>query len=438
MSHASPLTLDRDHARPRTAPAPPCPAVEERLSTLLRPALDACAADYQALGLRGRILTLPIMTALLLALVWRQVSSVTDLVRLAAREPVLWAPPLQITQQALSLRLRQFPHTLVFQVFTDLLPTLHARARARSRPQPAVIARAQQTFAHVWIVDATTLEALFHKVGVWRGTRQRVWGGTLLALLDLPSHLPVQLWLDPDGAANEKRFRPVLEAAVGADTLLLLDAGFWCFELFDALCESRTTFLLPFRAKTAFRVKAVLNETGGVRDRLIQVGLYRSNRCRHPLRLGELWDGTSWRGYLTNALDPQVLPPPDVAALYAYRWRIEEAFLVTKRLLNLSYLPAGAFNAVALQVWTTWLLYAVLLDLCDAVAEELAVPLERISVELVYRGLYHFQRAYERGEAADPVAYFSAPAQRDLGVLKRVRRKPPTGLAPTPEALTCA
>ena len=46
-----------------------------------------------------------------------------------------------------------------------------------------------------------------------------------------------------------------------------------------------------------------------------------------------------------------------------------------------------------LQVWSTWLFFAVLVDLGDAVAEELLVPFDSISLEMVFRGLYHFMQA---------------------------------------------
>ena len=78
--------------------------------------------------------------------------------------------------------------------------------------------------------------------------------------------------------------------------------------------------------------------------------------------------------------------------------------------------------AVALQVWASWLLYAVLVDLSDAVAEQLDVPLQSISFEMVYRGLYYFTEAHQRGLADDPVAYLAAPAQSDLGIVKRRRK----------------
>ena len=40
-----------------------------------------------------------------------------------------------------------------------------------------------------------------------------------------------------------------------------------------------------------------------------------------------------------------------------------------KRLLGLAYFWVGSENGVQLQVWATWLLYAVLVDMTDAVAE---------------------------------------------------------------------
>jgi len=80
-----------------------------------------------------------------------------------------------------------------------------------------------------------------------------------------------------------------------------------------------------------------------------------------------------------------------VADLYRRRWRIEEAFHTVKRLLGLSYLWTGS---MASSYKATWLLCV---DLGDAVADELSLPFDRISLEMIYRGLYHFVQ--ERGKA---------------------------------------
>jgi hypothetical protein len=78
-------------------------------------------------------------------------------------------------------------------------------------------------------------------------------------------------------------------------------------------------------------------------------------------------------------------------------------------------------NSVALQIWATWLLYAVLVDLTDAVADELKQPFAAVSLEMVYRSLYFFTQAYHRGEATDVVKYLAENASW-LGLLKRKRK----------------
>ena len=65
----------------------------------------------------------------------------------------------------------------------------------------------------------------------------------------------------------------------------------------------------------------------------------------------------------------------------------------------------------------TWLLYAVLIDLTDAVAEALNKPFAAISIEMVYRSLYFFTNARVRGEAKDVVAYLDAEA-KFFGIIK--------------------
>ena len=88
--------------------------------------------------------------------------------------------------------------------------------------------------------------------------------------------------------------------------------------------------------------------------------------------------------------------------------------------MGLSYLWTGSLNGIKLQIWATWLFYAVLVDLGDAIADELSLPFDRISLEMIYRGLYYFRGAASRGEASDPVKYFANPDnQKCLGIVKR-------------------
>jgi hypothetical protein len=306
-----------------------------------------------------------------------------------------------------------------------ILPDLQERARARSRPLPPAVGRALAHFSHVWACDATTLEALFKKVGLLRGIPQTLLAGKLLGVLDVATRLPVQLRWEEDPAVNERSLFAPLKALLPPTGLVLLDKGFFGFALFDWFTDHGCAFIIPDRETTAFVVTRVLAANGLVRDEIVRLGTYRSNPCRHLVRRIELVVGDKRYAYLTNVLDPRVLAAADVIELYRCRWRIEEAFSLVKRLLGLSYLWTGAAYGIQLQIWATWLLYAILVDLGDAVAQERDLPLGRISLEMVFRGLYHFTVAHQRGEASDPVAYLAA--QPDLGIVKPLR--PPGALA---------
>ena len=103
------------------------------------------------------------------------------------------------------------------------------------------------------------------------------------------------------------------------------------------------------------------------------------------MRLVQVKFGSVWYSYVTSVVEPERLPPYVVADLYRRRWRIEEVFSTVKRLLGLAYLWTGSINGVQLQIWATWLFYAVLVDLGDAVADEVGVPFDSIPLEMLHR-----------------------------------------------------
>jgi hypothetical protein len=222
---------------------------------------------------------------------------------------------------------------------------------------------------------------------------------------------------------------------IPAQTLLLLDRGFWNYGFFDQLITAESDFVTRLKANAKYKSISVLSQSQHHCDRLISLGTgYQGNPILR-LRLVEIKSGNGWYRYLTSVLDPHVLPPYVVADLYARRWRIEETFNLLKRLLGLSYLWTGSINGIKLQLWATWLFYAVLIDLSDEIADELTLPFDSISIEMVFRGLYHFTQAFNQGFATDLIAYLTAPENRDLGIVKTSRpkrAKPPLDLSPFP------
>ena len=106
--------------------------------------------------------------------------------------------------------------------------------------------------------------------------------------------------------------------------------------------------------------------------------------------------------YPTNVLDPQVLAARHVCELSRRRWRIEDAVALTKTGLGFGVRVDGRLPMlIQLQIYSPLIFYAVLLTICQQVALALGEPLERMSVEMVFRALYHDGRAVQRGEYED-------------------------------------
>ena len=216
--------------------------------------------------------------------------------------------------------------------------------------------------------------------------------------------------------------------------LLLFDLGFVNHALYDRMSQKGIFFVTRVKSNAVLKEIRCLAQGPNLRDSLVTLGQGASG-CQETLRLVAILYGGKWYRYLTNVLDPEVLPPVYVVALYWQRWRIEEAYFVVKRLLGLAYFACSAENAITTQLWATWILYAVLTDLTDAVAEALQQPFAMISVEMVYRGLYHFSQAYYRGLANDPIEYLARKASA-LSIIKAKRPKSLTRLRLRPTSCT--
>ena len=413
-----------DHVRRRNAPAPDNEAIKFQLTELLTPAIAGQMAYYRQLGMRSRILTLPLMVAAVLTILWRQVPSVHELTRMLAREDLRWCKAVEVRQQSLSERFLVFPAELFERVLKDLLPKLKERwAKREKRPLPPSVVVARRQFDNIWAADGSTLEALFRKLKALRDVPVGQLAGKMCTLVDIVTRLSVEVRFSEQAQTHDTSFISELLAFVPKKTLLLLDRGFYDFKFFTALVKQGAAFITRPKSNTKVKVVKVLTSTDPVKDLIVILGSGQNGSPKIKVRLVEIRFGRVWYRYITSVLDPTVLPPFVVADLYRRRWRIEEVFNTVKRLLNLAYLWTGSINGIQLQIWATWLFYAILVDLGDAVANEVGLPFDRISLEMLLRGMYHFNNACHKGLTTDPVSYFANPKNEDLGVIKRLRKK---------------
>ena len=156
---------NRDHAKKTQRPMVEDAVIASQLEDLVKPVLIVQQKYYQQLGLRNRILNLPLMVAAVLTLLWRNVAGVTELTRMLARDDFLWCGPTEVSQQAVSQRFLTFPSELFERVFKELLPELRKAWFGRKRrPLPESLQFTLSRFERIWIADSSTLEALFLKL----------------------------------------------------------------------------------------------------------------------------------------------------------------------------------------------------------------------------------------------------------------------------------
>lgn len=395
-----------------------------RMTELVYPLTIAQVGLFHQMGLRERILTLPVMMALVLSMIWRQIGSALELTRIVQREALLWAEPQpQLSEKAMALRLRTLPAELFWRVLDELLPLMQDRWAQRQRPLPGEVAWAQTRYTEVVACDGSTLDALLCKVGLLADKPVTPLAGRMLALLDLSSQLPRRIWYEPDAEAHDQRFWPQVLPALKAGSLLIFDLGFTNFHVFAQLTQAQVTFITRAKSNLAYQVERTLLRSAAVHDELVWIG---SRDQRQLVRLVRILYQGKWYRYLSNEQDAERLPAHYLAALYWQRWRIEDAYNTIKRLLGLAYFWCGAQNAIEMQLAATWILYAVLIDLTDAVAETLGKRFAALSVEMVYRSLPYFAEPHRQGRADDLVIFLAENAER-YGILKRRRKrdKPP-------------
>jgi hypothetical protein len=410
-------------------PVPAIEEVEQQLWALLTPSMLAPRRlerrdphnPQRVIRLRARLLTLPVMVAIIVSLVWRRLGTSAEVCRVLARAGLLWVAPLKVSEQALAQRLDTLPAAALGELFAEVSARLQAQPLL-SWPGLEDGARVRAHFPQLALLDGSTLAALRKKTQALQGRAGTVLAGRMMVRVEAFSQRPGWQLDTEDAAANDKRFAPQLLAAVPAGGLVVFDLGFFSFLWFDDFTAQQKFFGTRLRQKTASGSLQVLSPGPYYREELVKVGQYRSNPCRHPLRLGSvLWHG-QWYRYLTNVLDPQVLTARQVCELYRRRWRIEAAFLLTKRVLDLAYLWTASPNGIQLQIYATLIFYAVLLRVCQQVAQALHEPLERISVEMVFRAFYHFSHAVQQGESDNLVEFLCTHAKL-LGLVKRRRAR---------------
>ena len=103
MSNKNRIHRNPDFRHRFEMPVPSIDEVEKKIKELLSTDIFLC---LRKIKLRDRILTFPVIVAIVMSLVWRKIPSISEAVRVLSQEKLLWlTDTIKVTQQAISKRL---------------------------------------------------------------------------------------------------------------------------------------------------------------------------------------------------------------------------------------------------------------------------------------------------------------------------------------------
>jgi hypothetical protein len=267
----------------------------------------------------------------------------------------------------------------------------------------------------VLALDESTLDQVkrwLSSLTVFKKGSKALLAGRISALFDLRLQQWVQIDLLDEAVADSREHARQMIASLKAGCMLLFDRGYCGFLWFDELTRRGIWWASRLPSPVTYELRHVLYQGDGIIDAIILLGRYRSDQALFPVRLVQFW----WHGkryrYITNVLDPQVLPLHELARLYARRWDIEMAFRLLKDYFSGYDLWSAKWSTIQAQLWALCLLAQVLHTWQGRIARCAGVDRFDVSLELVVRYTPDLLR-----QRIDPVPYFVRHG-RDLGIIR--------------------
>lgn len=352
----------------------------------------------------------------LLVCVLRGFSAQQDLWRLVRLKGLWDCPPIPLTRQAIYERLERASGTALLEWFNRI--TVVVRQRFDGLCDVPYASFATEIFA----LDHCTLDATLRKLKllreVPRGDPQLI-PGQLATLFDIRRQFFFRVEFWKDAQRNEKHNVAHWLDLIPVGSLLLFDLGFFAFPWFDRLIDGGFHFVCRQRDKISFVLHHLLYDAPAgpvrLRESIGYLGAYRADRAAHPVRLIEVFTAHGTYRYLTDVLDPALLPTAHIIQLYRRRWDIETAFKLLKSQLNLFLIWSGYLNVVMHQVFASLIIAQVVLAFRNEVAQAAKASLREVSVPLLIKWVPELCR-----DGQDPVQTL-ARYGRGAGIIRPFR-----------------
>jgi hypothetical protein len=334
-------------------------------------------------------LTLPHLCLALFVGVFCGATGFTDIWRWLVTEPLGSFPQLTVTDDAVRKAVGRWGPQTFANLYTHLCDALPKVKISQTTTALATFAR------EIVALDESTLDAIHrHRKQVRHLDRSGsgLLAGKIAGLWDIRRQRWFRLQFRADALAHCANDLQTLVQGLPVGSLILEDLGYFGFPWLDWLTDTGYWYISRLKDKTSSQLlhTFIQDEAQGFLDAIVFLGAYRSDQAAHAVRLIQFRRGNHLYSYITNVLDPQMLPFHEIVQLYARRWDIELIFLLLKEHFGLHIWWSSKQDLMLCQLWIALILAHLLTRLRFQVAETASVPFFDVSIPVLMDLLRRF------------------------------------------------
>lgn len=396
----SPSQVSPDVASSQSRSHPDTEKVVGEIESFLRETISQMEPDgakgyFRDPG-RPRILPSLALWAGMLVCVVRGFTSQLAVWRLLNAGQFWFYPRFPVGDQAVYNRLERDGVAPLMKLFGQISLVL------RERLEPFVDASLAPFAKEIVALDESTLDQVARHLPALRelpSGDKRLLPGKIAGLFDIRRQQWWKVEHIEKADQNEKVAARGILAGLSKGSLILADLGYFAFAWFDYLTDQGHHWVSRLRAKTSYSVLHVYYQQGETFDGIVWLGAYRADMAAHAVRMVRFRIGANLYTYLSNVLDPKLLPMLEIARLYARRWDFELAMKLIKRHLKLHILWSAKDVVVLQQVWAVLTISQILQALQMEIAGRAGVDVSDVSMALLVQ--YAPQYAYTGQSVVD-------------------------------------
>lgn len=262
-------------------------------------------------------------------------------------------------------------------------------------------------------------ESILDKMPCWLAALRQIKNGSkdllagrIAAVFDVRLQLWLRVDLLPEAKPHCMQHARQLLQDLPKGALLLFDLGYKGFQWFDDVQRAGFWYITRLDSRYTFERTHTFIQREDCEDFLVFLGSNRSDHAEFVTRIVRIRHAGIWFSYLTNVIDPWLLPAGDIARLYARRWDIEMGFRIVKDYLHMKTLWSAKWSVIQVQIWATFLLAQLLQATRIELARALEVPVFDLSLPLLSEYLPLWQQ-----EGKDVVKHLRAVG-REIKIIR--------------------